>query len=302
MKRLFVSLVAAFVLAACGGGGDDDGDAGGGDDGPSRTSARESFQQPFTDVKAYPVFVSSEVTVGENRFLVGLLSGRNDAPIASPDIEVSIDFFDLEQSAERPVDSRTTDFLWTVKPRTGLYVTDIAFDSPGRWGAEVSIDGPKLDETVKASFDVMEEATTPEIGDPAPASDTPTADEVSDLSKISTDGDPNPRFYDMSIADAVRSGEPSVITFATPKFCQTATCGPTLGIVKRVAKGFRDVNFVHVEPYELPVTAQRKVVPAAQEWGLPTEPWVFVIDNGRVQAKFEGSLSPGELKAALQSL
>jgi hypothetical protein len=301
MNRLFASIaVVVLTLSAC--GGDDGGGPSAEPDGSERSSPQEAFEQPFTDVKAYPVFVSSEVTVGANRFLVGLLDGQNDAPIASPEIDMTIDFYDLERSAEEPVTTKSTDFLWTVRPRTGLYVTDVTFDSPGRWGAEVTVDGPNLRETVKASFEVRRDSTTPDIGERAPASDTPTSSDVRDLAKISTDRNPNPRFYEISIAEAVRSGEPSVITFATPKFCQSATCGPTLGIVKRVATDFRGINFVHVEPYELPVTAERKVVPSAKEWGLPTEPWVFVIDEGKVTAKFEGTVSPGELTAALRDL
>ena len=39
------------------------------------------------------------------------------------------------------------------------------------------------------------------------------------------------------------------------------------------------------------------------EWGLPTEPWVFVVDaKGKVAAKFEGMAYPDELTAALDAL
>jgi hypothetical protein len=39
------------------------------------------------------------------------------------------------------------------------------------------------------------------------------------------------------------------------------------------------------------------------EWGIDTEPWVFVLDeNGRVAAKFNGPLSPQELTAALNTV
>jgi hypothetical protein len=40
-------------------------------------------------------------------------------------------------------------------------------------------------------------------------------------------------------------------------------------------------------------------VPATVEWGLPTEPYIFVVDSaGRVTAKFEGVASDDELRAA----
>lgn len=254
-------------------------------------------------MKAYPVFVSSEIVVGRNRFLVGLLSGENDAPIASPRIDMSISFFDLDKSARKPTTTEKMDFVWTQKPRTGLYVNEVTFDSPGKWGAEVRLDGARMDETVRASFSVGRQSSTPAVGERPPAVDTPTAGDVKGLRTISTDSDPDPRFYRMSIADALRSGNPSVIVFATPKFCVSATCGPTLDIVKRVSEGYPHMNFVHVEPYRLPVGDERKVVPAALRWGLPTEPWVFVVDsNGRLAAKFEGIVGAPELRDALNKL
>ena len=39
------------------------------------------------------------------------------------------------------------------------------------------------------------------------------------------------------------------------------------------------------------------------EWGLPTEPYVFVVDaQGKVAAKFEGMAYPDELIATLDAL
>lgn len=297
MKRfrsLPIALIALLaLLGACGKGKSNE---------PAASSDR-SFDGDFSDVEAYPVFVSSEIVVGRNRFLVGLLSGANDAPIASPRIDMSISFFDLTRSATKPATTEKMDFVWTQKPRTGLYVDEVTFDAAGRWGAEVKLDGEGLNETVRASFDVAEEASTPAVGERPPAVETPTAGDVRKLEVISTDSDPDPRFYRLSIAEALRSGRPSVITFATPKFCVSATCGPTLDIVKRVSRGYPSMNFIHVEPYELPIGTERKVVPAARAWGLPTEPWVFVVDaRGRVAAKFEGIVGASELQKALRQL
>ena len=291
--RALALIAAVALLGACA------------DNAPNENagSPGASFNEDFTDVEAYPVFVSSEIVVGRNRLLVGLLSGENDAPIASPDIDMAISFFDLEKSVRTPVATERMDFVWTQKPRAGLYVEEVTFDSAGRWGAEVSLNGEGVDETVRANFDVTEQASTPAVGERPPAVDTPTASDVERLGAISTDSHPDPRFYRMSIAEALRSGRPSVITFATPKFCESATCGPTLDIVKRVSDGFPDMNFVHVEPYKLPIRAERKVVPAALRWGLPTEPWVFVVgSDGRVAAKFEGIVGAPELRRALNAL
>ena len=297
--RLVLGVIAlGLVAAACGGsrGSGSAAGSGGGD-------CREPFEQALGSTPAYPVFASSDVSVGENRFLVGLLND-DDAPIADPSIDMSIEFFDLTSCPEKSAGEADMEFIWTIKPNAGLYRTNTTFDSAGTWGAEVTVTGDGLNETVKASFDVKEEPSTPAIGDPAPAIETPTADDAKDLSEISTDKDPDPRFYEFSIDEALEQREPFVVAFATPEFCQMQTCGPTLDIVKSVAKGFPKETFIHVEPYKLPADpAALEPIPAVQEWGLPTEPWVFVVDEeGKVAAKFEGTVAPDELEAALQEL
>jgi len=76
-----------------------------------------------------------------------------------------------------------------------------------------------------------------------------------------------------------------------------------------VVKGIRPdysgrVNFIHIEVYEnLKEPQNLKVVKAVEEWNLPSEPWVFVVDSqGRVAAKFEGVLTTEELQAALKAV
>jgi hypothetical protein len=295
-KRLLVLLLLSVLtvgVAACGGEP--------GEPGEASAASPEPFNTPYKDAKAFPVFISSEIVVGQNRFLVGLLD-EHDAPIGVPGIDVRISFFDLREAEAEPTSQRDMDFIWTVPGERGVYVTRASFDHAGEWGAEVSIEGQGIDERLRGSFLVKENATTPGIGDPAPSVDTPTARDASDLSEISTDTHPNPRFYELSVKDALSSNRAFVLTFATPKFCQTAVCGPTLDVVKAVARGFPGMTFIHVEPYE-DLNNIGKVVPAVVKWGLKSEPWVFVVDEkGLVRAKFEGVLSKGELREALKTL
>lgn len=293
--RIPMAVITILVLASCGGDG-------GGDPGDAATT-EDSFNQSFADAEAYPIIASSEIVVGENRFLVGLLDS-NDAPIGSADTTMHIAFYDLGVSKADPVTETDMEFIETIPGQRGLYIGYVSFDSAGKWGAEVSVEGPGLQETVRTSFDVREQGTTPAIGAKVPASDTPTADDVEKLSEITTDDDPDPRFYEVSIRDSVRSGEPFVVVFATPKFCTSQVCAPTLDRVEDVSRGVKGVNFIHVEVYtNLDDPSDLKVVPAVKEWGLPTEPWVFVVDDrGRVVAKYEGTVAPGELEDALRDL
>jgi hypothetical protein len=142
------------------------------------------------------------------------------------------------------------------------------------------------------------------LGEAAPPSNTLTADDAQSLSEISTDTDPDPEFYEFSVAEALEEGDPFVVVFATPKFCASATCGPTLDIVKDASSGFEQVNFLHVEPYSnLDDPDKLAPIKAVREWGLPSEPWVFVVDaDGKVAAKYEGVLSADELRETLSKL
>jgi hypothetical protein len=294
MKRALVLAAAvALAITACGG-----------DDGASDSgSGAASFDQSYEDASVYPVIANADLAVGPNRFLVGL-NDANDAPIGAPGVEVKIDFYDLGESASEPVASESARFVWAIKPVVGIYATNVRFGSAGDWGAEFDITGEDYNETLKAKFHVNTDSATPAIGERPPASDTPTAGDVKDLSAISTDKTPDPRFYKTTIKEAIDSGKPFVVIFATPKFCQSQTCGPMLDIFQDVAKDFPKLTFIHVEPYELPADPSNlQPVPAASEWGLPSEPWAFLVDaNGKVAAKYEGAVAPEEIRSELGKL
>ncbi len=297
ITRSFAALaVTALGLGACGGGGEDE-------SGESSDAGSKDFSGSFGDAEVYPVFVSSELAVGSNRFIVGLLDS-NDAPLNDPDIEVSADFYDLAESDAEPVTGADFEYVESVPGKRGVYVSTVEFDAAGDWGAEVRINGSGVDENLLGSFEVRKEASTPALGEKVPASKTLTADDAKNLSAISTDPQPDPEFYELSVAEALAEGEPFVLAFATPKFCASATCGPTLEIVKSVAGDFPGVNYLHVEPYtNLDQPDNLQPTEATGEWGLPSEPWVFVVDaEGTLAAKYEGVVSPDELRVALDEV
>jgi hypothetical protein len=289
VKRLIAAtLGAVLIVAAC-------------SSEPARDEMATSKGVPTPGQEVFPVVASSEIVVGKNRLQIGLIN-EQDAPVRSPKTTLQVSF--VAPGEQAPSSGSRMSFVWTIKPMQGLWVGQATFDRPGQWEAVIDVQGGGYDAQVQTVFEVKKEGTTPEIGDEAPAVDTPTASDVDDLSEITTDSDPNPRFYELSIADAVTAQKPAVIVFATPKFCTSQVCGPTLSIVKDVAKQFPRVNFVHVEPYDLDKVPQElDPVPAVTAWGLPSEPWVFVSDaRGRVAAKYEGSVAPRELTAQLRSL
>jgi hypothetical protein len=262
----------------------------------------------------FPVIVSSSQSIacGPNRFMFSFLDTAN-APVAAPDRPASVAFYDLASDPENPVSTAEGTFVWGIEDSVGIYVTDVSFPTAGWWGAEFRTTPPGgSEETIRLQFQVYPEPAVIAVGDQAPASDTPTLEDVDgDVNRLSTDEEPVERFYETSVADALAAKEPFVLVFATPKFCASAQCGPTLDRVKPVAEANPELTFINVEPYELedvegqlqPVlTEAGGLTPAAAtlEWKLLSEPWIFVVDgDGVVTASFEGIVSEDELEAAV---
>ena len=71
--------------------------------------------------------------------------------------------------------------------------------------------------------------------------------------------------------------------------------------MRELAPQYPDVNFLHVEVFtNINDPANIVLAPAVEEWGLPTEPWVFVVDaNGIVAGRYEGVVTPEELREVL---
>ncbi len=260
-----------------------------------------------------PRLVSSEIAQGPNRFLFSLTDATGGL-LAAPDVEVRLEFYDLDADPNQVVFEADSRFLWAIEGLRGLYASDVEFPHAGRWGTRFYAtfpDGTTVTEGVP--YDVLEETTTPAIGAPAPVIDSPTAEDVGgDLSRISSDPEPVGRFYELSILDAIEADKPAVIAFVTPAFCQTATCGPTIEKVKEVAASHpEDVNFVHVEPYLMhvkdgylqPLLSEDgwlQPAPWTTRFGLAVEPYLIVLDaDGLVRAKFEGAITVDELEDAL---
>ena len=259
----------------------------------------------------YARVVSNELTVGQSRFVFGLLN-KDDEPIT--DAAVRVRFFNLDESKSTPVmqaEARQVHTGGTVPEYEWLYDTSVSFPTAGDWGAEFDIERPGQDsEIVRYRFPVHGEPLTFVIGDAVPRTKNLTLDDVGgNLSDrhLTTDPAPDAAMYQMTIAEALGTGKPLVAVFATPGFCVTRTCGPMLDVVKGVRPEFDDrVNFIHVEIIDLDATTTNGEVvynSFYDEWKLPSEPWTFVVDReGRVYAKFEGVLLPDELRDVLNRL
>lgn len=251
-------------------------------------------------------------TNGPQRVLVALIGDGVNQFLGGPDDPAVIQFRSLEGET---ADEVPGEWLSAAGVSLGLYVAHYDFDQAGVWEVKVKSDRTVLGTDAEAQADseeepytliqVAETSSVPDAGQPAPRSETLTAASVDSLGEITTDTAPNLDFYQLSVADAVENGRPTVVIFATPAFCQTAICGPTIEIAKDVADGTDGVDFVHVEPFDIEQARNGSLLPidAMTEWGLVTEPWVFVIDgDGDIAASFEGIVGGHEISSALADL
>lgn len=270
--------VAAVTLAAC--GGDDD----------------DPWEEVELGTEGLRVLVVSSVRVtGENRLVLGVL--RDGTPIE--EATLGFEVFNLN---DEPTATSTGELRYTPVEDLGrgYYVGMAAFDEAGAWGIEVTDAGG---EVARTQFGVADDVPQPMPGDAALRTESRTIHDTP-LDELTTDTEPDEALYQMTVAEAVSSGVPAVIAFASPALCQTQTCGPAVDIIKHIRGGYAgDVNFVHVEVFENLDSAEPTVVAAVEEWDLRTEPWIYVVGvDGVITAAFEGLVGEEELLAAIDGV
>jgi len=261
-----------------------------------------------------PVLASSERLVGKSRLLFVLVDQEN-RPIADETLQVEIGFYDLCADPATATEVTTPAFAWGIVGLRAFYVATPELSHAGTWGAAVAVRDPATGTTTgaKLQFTVSESGFGPRVGDTAPAVKTPTlADVGGDVRQVSTDPQPEPTFYETSLEAALAANEPFLLAFITPAFCQSAQCGPTIDVVKKAVKE-APIRVVAVEPYRLtyqdgrlqPVLENGSFVPveAANTYGIPTEPWLFIVDSsGTIASSFEAVVGEQELVDAIRAV
>jgi hypothetical protein len=324
-RLALATLCLALVSAACGGSGSPTPATTAGASPAASGSAAcpaipppagtpEGWGPPSTEPSVFPNLITQPVVCGPNRILFSF-TDTDDVPIAAPDRSASLAIFALGSDPKQPISTVQGEFVWAIEGSVGIYVANISVPSSGRYGAEFVTAAPGgPSETIRMTFDVQPTSPVVKIGDRAPTSKTPTLSDVGgDVARISTDQDPEPSFYETSVDQALEAHEPFVLIFATPKFCQTQQCGPTLDRIKPFVARYPTVTFINVEPYKLKFengSLEADVgpnglqpVPVTTEWGLLFEPIVFVVDRqGIVQDVFALIFGDAELTAALDTV
>lgn len=190
---------------------------------------------------------------------------------------------------------------------TSVYVAELPPLEKGTYRAAAVVrdaEGTLAATNFQTAVTVAEQPELPSEGDDAPSVHTPTLDDVGDVSEIDTRVPPS-TMHTEDLAD-VLGKEPVVLLFATPALCQSRVCGPVVDVAEQVKAEYDDeAAFIHMEIYvDNQFDPQNpKLRPQVEAFGLPTEPWLFVIDEkGVVQKRIEGAFSVSELETELDKV
>ncbi|HEX4669217.1 MAG TPA: hypothetical protein VH275_04495 [Solirubrobacterales bacterium] len=187
--------------------------------------------------------------------------------------------------------------------KTAYVVPKVDFDRGGPWLAIAMLKGAHgLEASRVPSPTVGEHPGIPKLGQKAPVIHTPTAADVGgDLAKIDTRVPPD-QMHAVDFADVV-GRKPVVLVFATPALCQSRVCGPVVDIDQQVADKYSgQADFIHMEVYN-DNDPNKGIRPQLRAYGLPTEPWTFLIDReGIVRDRIEGAYGVSELEQAMAKI
>lgn len=272
----------------------------------------ELIRGPVSEDGTQAIFATPDLGVGENRVAFAIQSP--DGLIDAPSATVQSFFEPADQDANRnglgePTQTAFALFRPFPLVERGLYVARLSFDRPGAWGIQATTlgeDGSPV--RARLFFEVPERPAAPTVGDAAPLSDSRTLEDVESIAQLTTGSLQDADLYRLTIADAARSGKPTVVVMASPAFCVNAVCGPQVEVLSELKGEFAGrANFIHIDLYDNPHEIQgdldRAVIsPVVREWNLPSGEWTFVIDSGGlITDRFEGFSNLDELREALES-
>ncbi len=202
------------------------------------------------------------------------------------------------------------------------FVATLDIPSPGSWTVQVTAsDAAGVSRQGAMDVTALDPGGTAALGAPAPTIRTPTAaDFGGDLTWVTTDPLPDPRMSATSTVDALAAGTPFVLVVDSVQFRVTPACGKAVVMAKRLLDRWRDVPFIHHEPYRYTVITTEPVLegtleapvltePAAawgvgaDPWGVGSMPWIFIVDgDGIVRAKYQGVMGSADVDVLLSLL
>lgn len=293
--RILLIILVTGLATACGGS-----NAG-------EASAEHAHLDPAeVTTKVEAALVPSELVVGPNRFAVGLFDDQGNL---IQDARVHFHYYDLSDPENAVLESEVTaQLIQDSEGYTTIFTHNRDFEIAGQWGVEIDVylpDGNTAKQRI--GFQVESETSSLGPGEKVPILNTLTLDDVDqDLSRLTSSTSPNPALHEISLAQALANGTPTILLFATPAFCQTRFCGPAYEIVGEVYETHGDrLNFVYVEVFDGlpdPSAINFQASLAFTAFGLESEPWLFLIDeDGTIIYRLEGLFTADEVRRQLEN-
>ena len=143
----------------------------------------------------------------------------------------------------------------------------------------------------------------PGFGQQLPPFDTPTFSDARDVDPICTrlSGGPCP-FHDITLTEALSSGQPVAYLIGTPAHCEFGTCAPGLESLITAGKRLGDkLAIVHAEVYTDDTATI--ATPAVDAYSLAFEPVIWLASaTGVIATRLDAIWDATELDEALDSL
>jgi hypothetical protein len=316
--RVLIAAVAVFAVLAVSCGGDDTPPAStppnpsDGGSHPSNGGSHPSNggSNPSNGGSSLAAAVaSSDLSVGApQRFELGIFQGGDQGTKLVTFGTIEMRFAYLGNGGGSPAPGPRATAAYVAAPGTttgsgpprlsdpndarGVYEADnVEFALPGVWQVEATAAIDELGEqTVEAVFPVRPKPALPAPGDRAlrtrnlTMASTGAPPEAIDSRALDGAPVPDPELHRWTIARAIAQHRPALVIFATPTYCVSRFCGPTVDGVEQLAKEYpTKAVYIHVEIWRHFDSDLSKAVAnkAAADWlyrdGDLTEPWLYLI-------------------------
>ena len=289
-RSFLLAGASAAVLAACGSGGKSSSSSSTGGSGSSNPSSSGGLTMvSFSD--------SSALTPGSPQRLTFGFADADGVVVDKPPAS-TIDF--TVTMGDQTVASLKAAAHSTDLPRP-YYPVVFTPPSAGTYTVAANVNGALLQSPVQ----IPTSTSVVSPGQKMVPVDTPTTADPHGVQLVCTH-DPVCPLHDVSLRTALGGGTPIAFFIGTPKYCQTAICGPVLDVLLKQKDQFPQIKMLHAEVYPSDAAAQpghQQVTEAVSAYGLTFEPALYLAKpDGTIANRIDTIFDGVELHDALTRL
>lgn len=290
-RAVLVGGASALILAACAPKSSSEGS----DDDKSTEQATVALAPLF----GQNGYITAEVPQRVAFHAIFMDGSKDTTPPDPLEITITVDGHD-------PIVQQVQAHGRDLAPAPTYYPVHFTPPAGGRYTATATLDGQE----VSTVFDVGDKGSSdiPGPGDALPAMVTPTTEDGQGVDPICTQT-PECHLHAVSLDDALGEGRPVAYLVATPKFCQTGSCGPVLDVLEQVTGDYTDkVTFIHQEVYQSAKEAAEdganaELTAPLRQMNMISEPVLYITGSDGVLAyRLDTVYDEAELRAALDDV